>query len=230
MWGVMMINDILKGIPLFKCISEEGRARLADALRYRSVKKGDVLFRKGGKGTALFIVKKGKIRLALPSRLGGEFVLAIASEGDFFGEETLLGGQPCLFDAIAMEPAELLMLYHQDFLTFLNANKGAMQLIIGALSQRLSYTIDLLADSCFLNISGRFAKKLVELATAHGYQDGEDIHIDMHLSQTDLASLVGATRESINKELRLLRRKGLVSSQEQGICIHDLERLKLRAH
>ena len=226
----MRINDILKGVPLFKYLAEEGRKRLATAMRFHSVSKGDVLFRKGSKGTALYIVKRGRIRLSISSRLNGEFVLAIASEGDYFGEETLLDGKPCLFDAIAMEHAELLLLDRRDFLAFLESNKGAVQLILLSLSQRLRDTVDLLGDACFLNVSERFAKKLVELAMVHGCHEGGNIYIDLPLSQKELASLVGATRESINKELRLLREKGLVSNQEQGICIHDLERLKLRVH
>ena len=99
-----------------------------------------------------------------------------------------------------------------------------------SLSRRLRRTDDLLQDTCFLNISGRFAKKLVELAELHGEPEGAEVRIHMPLTQRELAAMVGATRESINKELRVLREKGLVSVQEEDIIILNMERLKRRAH
>ena len=102
--------------------------------------------------------------------------------------------------------------------------------LLHSFSMRLRKTDDILEDTCILKISARFAKKLVELAETYGRQDGNTIHISLRLTQTDLASMVGATRESINKELRVLREKGLISITEGEIRIHSLERLKRRMH
>jgi CRP-like cAMP-binding protein len=85
-----------------------------------------------------------------------------------------------------------------------------------------------LEDTCFLNISARFAKKLVELAEKHGRREEDSTVIDLALTQKDLASMIGATRESVNKELRTLREKGLVCTQESTIRIYDLDLLKRR--
>jgi len=93
---------------------------------------------------------------------------------------------------------------------------------------RLRKTDDLLEDTCFLNISDRFAKKLVELAETLGRQKGNTTVIDLSLTQTDLASMVGATRESINKELRILRKKGLIQTEGNRILIYNLDLLKRR--
>ncbi len=226
----MPATDFLKHVPLFQQLTYEDRECLARVITTQSLKKGDILFRKGTEGTTLYIILNGRIKASLLSHSGDEVVLAIFSAGDFFGEMALLDGLPRSADATAIEPAEVLLLNRSDFIAFLMNNKGAMQAVLQSLSRRLRRTDDLLQDTCFLNISGRFAKKLVELAETHSRLDGDEVYIDLFLTQRDLASMVGATRESINKELRVLREKGIVTIQENNIVIHNLERLKRRAH
>ncbi len=225
----MAPEKILKEITLFKSIGQDYRKRLSSVLRRRSLKKGEVLFRKGDEGNVLYIVRKGSIKIVLPSKMGDEAVLAVFSAGDFFGEMALLDGMPRSADAVALEPSELLALNRNDFITFLGNNEEAMQAILSNLSMRLRKTDDSLEDAYFLNISARFAKKLVELAKTHGKRDGDIIQIDLRLSQKDLASMIGATRESVNKELRVLREKGLVSTEKGTLRILDLARLERRA-
>jgi CRP-like cAMP-binding protein len=205
-------------------------ATLCESTRTITLKKGDVLFRKDDEGTALYIIQQGSIKIVLPSVNGDEIIPAIFTKGDFFGEMSLLDGMPRSADAVAMEPCELLVLNRSDFLDFLKGNENVIQSILAALSIRLRRTDDLLEDTCFLNISARFAKKLVELAEDHGEQDGNLILINLDLKQRDLASMVGATRESINKELRLLREKGLISMTGNQIQIYNLELLRKRIH
>ena len=220
----------LKQVSLFQTLTEEDSGRLAASVLHQTLKKGEVLFRKGSEGNALYIIKNGSIKIALSSRSGDEVILAIFSNGDFFGEMALLDGMPRSADAIALESSELLVLNRSDFLAFLKGNENAIQSIFCSLSMRLRRTDDLLQDTCFLNISTRFAKKLVELAESHGREEENSVLIDLSLTQTDLASLVGATRESINKELRTLREKGLVCTKENTIRIYNLDLLKRRIH
>ncbi|MDO9528837.1 MAG: Crp/Fnr family transcriptional regulator [Syntrophales bacterium] len=225
----MKPEEFLKGVQLFESLSPEDCERLAASLRRRSLKKGETLFRKGDDGTSLYIVKEGRIKIVLPSEMGDEAVLAVFSAGDFFGEMALMDGMPRSADAVALEPSELLALNRNDFITFLGNNEKAMQAILSHLSMRLRKTDDSLEDAYFLNISARFAKKLVELAKTHGERDGDIIQIGLRLSQKDLASMIGATRESVNKELRVLREKGLVSTEKGTLRILDLARLERRA-
>ncbi|HDM76480.1 MAG TPA: Crp/Fnr family transcriptional regulator [Deltaproteobacteria bacterium] len=222
--------EFLRQVPLFQSLSKANTEKLAAVLRRQSLKKGEALFRKGAEGTTLYIIAEGAIKIVLPSRMGSEVILAIFSEGDFFGEMALLDGRPRSADAVALSPCEVLALNRRDFLAFLKNNEEAIRSILYSLSMRLRKTDDLLEDTCFLNISGRFAKKLVELADTYGRREGDTILIDLRLSQKDMASMVGATRESINKEFRVLREKGLVSVTESTIRIHNLERLKRRIH
>ena len=224
----MKKEEFLMQVPLFQALRSEDMKALFNSTRLREIKKGEVLFRKGSEGTALYIVKKGRVKIVLPSKVGDEVILAIFSEGDFFGEMALLDGMPRSADAVALEPSELLVLDRTDFIHFLKNNEQAIQAILYSLSMRLRKTDDLLEDTCFLNISARFAKKLVELAETYGQRDEGPTLIDLDLKQRDLASMIGATRESVNKELRLLREKGLVSTVENRIRIHNIDLLKRR--
>ncbi len=221
----------LKGIDLFKSLADDDRARLSALLRRRTLKKGEVLFRKGDEGTTFYIVRSGSIKVVLPSRMGDEVAPAIFSEGDCFGEMALLDGMTRSADAVSLEQTEVLALNRRDFLAFLKNNEGAIQAIFSYLSMRLRKTDDLLEDAHFLNISTRFARRLVELIGKYGRQGEEgEMEIDLNLNQSDLASMVGATRESINKELRVLREKGIVHMKGNKIWILNMERLERRAH
>lgn len=166
----------------------------------------------------------------MPSILGDEKIVTVFSDGDFFGEMALLDGMPRSADAIAIEPTRLLILNRSDFLRFLRKNEDMMVSLLSTLSMRLRKTDELLKDASFLNIPARFAKKLLELGEEFGQTDGETMKIKAAFSQKELADMIGATRESINKELRVLREKGLISLSENSITIHNIKRLRRRVH
>lgn len=227
---VMDAPDLLANIPLFKGLSSQELSDLAQQLRVLKVKKNDVLFRKESEGTTLYVIQDGAIKIVLPSKLGEEMIITIFTQGDFFGEMSLLDGMPRSADAVAMETSTLLLLNRNDFISFLKNQETAVETILSSLSARLRRTDDMLEDHSFLNIPGRFAKKLIELGETFGRRDGDQVEISLRLTQKDLADMVGATRESINKELRTLREKGLVTTTDKVIRIHNLPRLRRRIH
>lgn len=224
----MTAAEYFSNVPLFQCLPLEDRRHLFASTRREHLKKGDVLFRKGSEGTALYVIHQGKIKISATSPAGDEVILAIFTDGDYFGEMSLLDGMPRSADATAIEPSELFALNQSDFNSFLQQHPATVSAILKALSQRLRKTDDLLEDTCFLNISSRFAKKLVELAERHGHFTHNTIRIGTGFSQRDLAGMIGASRESINKELRILKEKGMVTIADNTVYIHDLERLKKR--
>lgn len=219
----------LSKIPLLENLSPEELEDLGTLFRELRVNKGEVLFRKGSEGTELYIIQKGAIKIVLPSPLGDERIVAIFSTGDFFGEMALLDGMPRSADAVALKPSRLLLLNRKDFLRFLKTSDAAVEKILASLSMRLRKADDLLEETSFLNISARLARKLLEIGETFGSRDGDTVEIHLKLNQKELADMVGATRESINKELRVLRKSGLVSITEGTLYIHDIERLKRRA-
>ncbi len=224
----MTLQEFLSRVTLFVSLNEEDRDRLAGMMSQQPLEKGEVLFRKGSEGNALYIVKKGKIKISLPSKDGDEIILTVFSKGDFFGEMALLDGMPRSADAMALEPSQLYVLNRRDFLEFLKNNDQAVESILYSLSMRLRRTDDLLEDTCFLNISHRIAKKLIELAEKFGREENKFVTLDLDFTQTDLAGMIGATRESVNKELRVLRERGVVAINGSQIAILNIDLLKRR--
>lgn len=218
----------IKQIPLFAPLAPSEQETLASLLRKRSIRKGDFLFHKGDEGTALYIIYKGLIKISVPTRRGDEVTLAMLTDGDFFGEMALLDGMPRSADAVALEDTQLYVLNRADFLSFLFQNEHAVRAVIQALSLRLRKTDDMVAEVCFLNVSARLAKRLADLVESRHQAEKGDEQYNLHLTQRQLASLIGVSRETINKELKILREKGIVTTARNAITIRDLERLKHR--
>jgi CRP/FNR family cyclic AMP-dependent transcriptional regulator len=218
--------DVLSQIPIFASLGDEDRSSLAERINRQSFPKGSTLFRRGEPGNALYIIIHGQIRIFASTRQGNEITLALLGAGEFFGEMALLDEQPRSANAEATEDTEVHFLDRENFFSFLMHKESALQAILCALSRRLRRTDDLLTEAYFLQISHRLARKLVELCDRIVTEEGAP-H-PLCLSQLELAGMIGATRESVNKELNVLRKKGLVQNSRNRITILDLARLKRR--
>jgi CRP/FNR family cyclic AMP-dependent transcriptional regulator len=154
--------------------------------------------------------------------------LAILGQGEFLGEMALLDNLPRSADAMALEDSQLYALNRKDFLSFLKNNEKAVHAILDSVSLRLRKTDNLLAEMCFLNLSARLVIKLVELAEPLAVSAAKRQVCTLKISQQELADILGVSRESINKELKILRSKGYVSTARNSIVINDLELLRKR--
>lgn len=217
---------ILRQVPLFRSLRAEDIRRLAALLKKQTVRKGHVLCRKGEDGNTFFIIIFGKIKIVRQSKSGDEVILAVLSAGDFCGEMSLLDGLPRSADAVAVEETCLYMLTRADFLSCVINNEIAVKSILYTLSKRLRNADDFLSDIFFLNVGSRLLKKLIELAEGNGYHDEKSGAIRLNVTQKIIASMIGATRESVNKELRSLRDRGVIDNAGKKIMIIDIERLR----
>ena len=225
----MAMVSLIKQIPLFSSLIHEEIEILAALLRRRSIKKGDILFQKGDEGTALYAILRGCIKIIVTTPVGDKITVAILNDGDFFGEMALLDGMTRSADAVALEETQLAVLDRDDFLTFLAQHEHAVRAILRTLSLRLRKTDDLLSEICFLSLSVRLAKRLLELARDES-EGGNDVSVlAMRMTQKELSNLLGVSRESVSKELKTLRDKGIVSTARGKIVLLDQERLKKRA-
>lgn len=220
--------NLLLQIPLFASLKTEERAKLSLLLRRETKKKGQVLFRKGDEGISLYIIIRGRIKVSYPSKPGDEITLAIFSDGDFFGEMALLDGMPRSADATALEETQLYILQRNDFLQFIVHNPEAVKSVLHALSMRIRKTDELLGESCFMNVSMRLARRLVEMAEKQKDHDPSRVSRELKLTQKDLAGLLGVSRESINRELKILREKNIVKTSRSIITIIDMNILRRR--
>lgn len=224
-----VLHDVFKNIPLFSSLEPAALDKLSQAVRPRSLKAGEVLFFKGDEGDAMYIIRQGNIKIVLPSAVGEEIIVALLKESEFFGVMAMLDGMPRSADAVAVTACEIFVLGRSDFLSILQSDITALKTILCDLSKMIRKTDDLLGDVCFFNISIRLAKKLIDLSETTGKEEGDGVLLDISLTQKELGDMVGATRESVNKELKNLREEGIIDVQGNRITILDMEGLAMRA-
>lgn len=211
----------LSGVPLFAGLSGLDLEALEGMLRTRRLKAGEAVFLAGDTGSSLFIIGSGRVRIGVNSVDGREKVLALPGPGDFFGELSLLDGQPRSADAVAVEDTSLYILQKEQFLAFLERRPGACLRVMAELSLRLRLADELVQDASFLDIPARLAKAILQIAADRGRLNGRGEMITPRMSQAVLAAMVGATRESVNKCLRRFERQGLLRLEGGSIAIRE---------
>ncbi len=225
----MSLGHVLRKIPIFEDLEEEDLSRLEAALVRRRYSKGQVIFHKGDEGGSLYILQQGRVKVAIPSLQGEEMILTILSEGEILGELSLIDGKPRSATVEALEETEVLCLRREDFLQLLSTRFEAVLRVLQVLSRRLRDTDALLAESFFLDVTSRLAKKILDLGRLFGVQEKGTTRIGVRMTQKDLASMVGATRESVNKQFRWFKEQGLVHLEDGYLTIVDAVRLARRA-
>lgn len=216
---------LLRNVPLFAGLSDQELEALASRLGRRTFGKGMVIFHKGGLGRSLYIIESGQVRIFSLSETGQEISINIYGPGDLFGELAILDGLPRSAGAMAMQRTVTLTLYRDDFLRCLEACPSMVKDIVAVLSRRLRYTTAYAETLAFLDVYGRVAAKLLELADRYGVAKAGAEQIELHLTQAELASWVVASRESVNKVLGTFRDQGLIQLEGQAITILDREAL-----
>jgi CRP/FNR family transcriptional regulator, cyclic AMP receptor protein len=230
-WRVVDVAAPLARVPLFIGLPTAALAPLGASLRRRRYAKGEAIFRQGDPGAALCIVESGRVKIALGSAEGKEFVLELMGPGDVFGELALLDGQARSADAVAAEETTLLLLPREAFLRAVEAHPRVALELLKALTGRLRRDAAVIQDAAFLDVPTRIARALLRLAEAPE-EGGDDAMTPAWVTQTELARLVGATRESVNKWLGSYERQGLIRRRDGRIAVlrpDDLQRRVRRA-
>jgi CRP/FNR family transcriptional regulator/CRP/FNR family cyclic AMP-dependent transcriptional regulator len=218
----------LSRVALFSNLDVESLRALASAMRRRSFRPGEVIFHRDDPGQMLYIIREGKVKIYITSPEGQEVVLAVFGPGDYFGELALLDGQPRSASAITLDGVEAYALQRNDFITAVSHYPRIAIQVMNVLSRRLRQTDAMIEDLLFLDVHGRVAKKLLELAEVHGIRTAEGIRIELRLTQSDLAALVGASRESVNKVMGYFADKRFISTEKRKITILRLADLRRR--
>jgi len=223
------INPLaLRQIGLFANLSEQALAALAVRMRVRAYRKGEVLFHKDDPGTALFLVRTGRVKISAFSSEGKEAVFTVHGPGDVFGELALLDGAPRSATATALESTKLLTLDRSAFVAFLREQPEASLVLLSELAERVRRLSAQVEDLMFLDIPGRLARTLLRLAEQYGKRSERGLEIDLQITQTELGGMVGATRVSVNRLLHWFADRGLISMDERRIVILKPEALQAR--
>jgi CRP-like cAMP-binding protein len=223
---------ILAQVGLFADLSQDELVGLAALMRPRPYAKDAVIYLRGDPGTAFYVVASGRVKIALTSPDGKELILRRLGPGGFHGELALLDDEPRSADAIATEASLLFVLQRDAFRQFLSNHADAATKLLGTVSQYLRRNADLIQDATFLDVPARLARVLLELASQPGSSDlpPAGAVIPDRMKQGELASLVGATRESINKWLGSFEKQGLISYEKGQITLVRPAGLKQRIY
>lgn len=224
-----MDENVIASVPLFATMSEEERNSLRNLMSEKTVRRGQSLFQEGDPGDRLFIILEGKIKVGHTSDDGRENLLAVLGPGELIGELTLFDPGPRSSTATAVSPARLLILDHQDLMTYVESNPALAKHLLKALAVRLRRTNESLADLVFSDVPGRVAKALLDLASRFGQNTPEGLHVPHDLTQEELAQLVGASRETVNKSLADFVSRGWIRLEGRAVLLINIERLRLRA-
>jgi CRP/FNR family cyclic AMP-dependent transcriptional regulator len=201
---------LLRNHFLLQNLSQSDLERIVAAATCARFGRNEKIFRRGESETDLMIMVSGRVKLSATSTDGQELLANIVERGHVFGEIAVIDGKPRSYDATALEESELLIVKRQDLIPFLEERPDICLRFMETLCERLRRSEALVQDAVFLNAGPRLARQLLRLAETYGRKDGDAICIDLAISQSDLASLVGMTRESINKQLCNWRRAGVI--------------------
>ncbi|GAC1622929.1 MAG: Crp/Fnr family transcriptional regulator [Ktedonobacteraceae bacterium] len=220
----------LKQVSLFAGLADEDIRELMAVARKRTFRSGEVIFHREDSGQVLYVIKEGKVKICLISPEGQEISLVVFGKGECFGEFAILDGLPRSADAIALEKVECYTLQRSDFHNAIIKNPKIAIQVLEVLSRRLRTTDQMVEDLIFLDVYGRVAKKLLELADSHGTKVDSGVRIEVRLTQQELASMVGASRESVNKVMGYFTDKNFISTDKHRITLHRISELKRRIY
>jgi CRP/FNR family transcriptional regulator, cyclic AMP receptor protein len=214
---------------LFGKLPVEALDALLAHARVERYSGGQAIFARGSPGRSMLAILSGSVRISAGSPSGPDIVLTILHEGDVFGEIALIDGQDRTADARAIVDTSLLVVDHRDFVPFLERRADVCILFLKLLCQRLRQTDQHVSEAMFGRLEDRMAKTLVRLAAQvppNGSGSGPGRSVALRLTQQDLAGMIGATRESVNKQLHVWQAVGLLRLGKQRIEIPDIDALK----
>ncbi|MCX7620266.1 MAG: Crp/Fnr family transcriptional regulator [Acidimicrobiales bacterium] len=215
-------RQLLSEVELFADLTPEQLDLISSQASNRVLQRGDVLFSEGDEPDQLYVVVEGRIAIANKSIDGRESMMALMERGDLFGEMPLFDGLNRSAEARALEPSEVIAIPYEPVRKLYEEHPELLWRVVALLAQRLRTTDEALADSVFLDVTGRTAKRLLELA-------GDREEFALPITQEELAGMVGASRERVNKAIASFIRLGWIEQVDRRYRITNREQLERRA-
>lgn len=228
----MNTEKALASVPLFSSLSPEQLGLIAAKLQRRIYAEREVIVRRDSPGDALFILVSGKVKVSYTGD-EDETIIAVLSAGEFFGELSILDGEGRSADVITVEPTEVLILSAADFNQCLATMPTIAPELLRQLAGRLRRATSWIRTLSSQDVYGRIAQQLLFLCQTHGVDTPSGgRRIALRLTQHDIAGIVGASRESVNKAMGYFKTKGYLSVDQANynITVHDLAALERRGH
>jgi CRP-like cAMP-binding protein len=207
-------------------LDESARTAFESLGQRRRYAAGRTLFREGEASDRVFLIHSGRVKVVTVSAEGRELLLAVRGPGELIGEMSVLDGQPRSASAITLEPVEAFTVDAAGFTAFLEAAPATALSLLRVLTERLRDSDRALLQFSARDVSSRVAARLAALAMEHGEEVAGGTRITVPLTQAELASYTGASREAVSRALQQLREDGVVSTARRGIVVLDLDRLR----
>ncbi|MCL2779965.1 MAG: Crp/Fnr family transcriptional regulator [Actinomycetia bacterium] len=223
------MDEALRGAGLFQGVSTEDAEALDDRFDIFDAHRGTVLFHEGDPGDSLYVVLTGKVKLGRRSPDGRENLVAVYGPSDQFGELSLFDPGPRTATATVVTEARLAKLPKDALQEWMMERPEIALQLLRVVARRLRRTNAMLADLIFVDVPGRVAKQLLQLAQRFGTLDGGNLKVKHDLTQEELAQLVGASRETVNKALADFVQRGWLRLEGKSVVILDRERMSNRA-
>ncbi len=215
----------LQRINIFVDMTEAEMRRLAQRTTMRTYARGNVIVRPDDPPETIYLIKEGKVKICRYSATGREQILAILDRGDFFGERALVGARADV-QCEAFEDTLICILRRWDFEELLQSKPDLALRVMKVLAERLRQAEDAIENLAFRDVPGRLAALLVRLAEAYGEPHGQGRRLALRFTHHDLASMIGATRETVTNVLNRFRDDGLITIEERHIVIREAARLR----
>ena len=221
--------SLVRRTALFDGFSPADLEELAPGIKVRPYARGAYIFHEGDAGHSLFVLSKGQVKIGRMGRSGEEVVFAVLAPGDSFGELALFDQESRrTADAQAMELTECVVIDRDALLTFLDRHPEFARRVLQMVSRYVRATDEAFAEAAFLDIPGRVASKLLELAASRGEPAGAGTRITVRLPQRTLAGMIGASRENVNRALSRLTAEGTITQANGYITVVHAGRLRAR--
>lgn len=222
-------TQVVTRAPLFAALNEESAERLIESMTVRECLKGDEIFHEGDRGDSLYVLTTGKVKLGRSSSDGRESLIAVLGPGEMFGELSLFDPGPRLTSATAVNDTRLIALHNKDLRSFIAEHPEVGMQMLAGLARRLRRTNEGMSDLVFTDVPGRVAKALLDLSRRFGQPTEEGTRVNHDLTQEELAQLVGASRETVNKALADFAARGWITLGAKSVTLLVTDRLVRRA-
>jgi CRP/FNR family cyclic AMP-dependent transcriptional regulator len=220
--------DILKNIPLFSELNEKDLDRIIQIANKKRYHKDNIILIEEEVGSTMFIILAGRVKISRISDDGREVILSILSDGDFFGEMSLLDGHTRSANVTAIEDSELLVIRREEFLQTLRDYPQVAINLLKELAQRIRKSDEHIKSLSLQDATGRVASTLLRIAEDSGLFRKGQVEISELPLQQDLANMAGTSRETISRVIKSLSEDGYLRKQGGKIIILDYEKFRIK--
>jgi CRP/FNR family transcriptional regulator, cyclic AMP receptor protein len=213
-------RGLLRGVSIFADLDAGALTALERATEARDYPEGSVIVSQEEPGDALYVLVRGRVKVVLYGESGREVILSIfKTPGDFFGEMSLLDDQPRSATVMASERSRLLTLSRRDFQAHIAAQPRTALRVLKELSRRLRRADEVIGNLALLDVYGRLAGKLREMAAAEGEEQEGGILIRQRPTQAEIAAMIGTSRETVSRALSELARRGYLEMSGKKLLV-----------